>query len=640
MPKFNIRDNRTIRTNTGPLTAGHTWQAAMGDPVDPPTINHEGGLGYTRDVKSDLYLMATTSLDLTGDAYYETGNARINRYRALIRQAAIADPDWTYRFLTWLRGPGNIRTAALVGGIEAGRAMTEAGLPGGRHMVSTVLRRPDEPGEAIAYHYAVHGRKLPMAVKKGVADAAVRLYTEHAVLKYDTASHGVRFADVLALTHPTPSGWLPEISEADAPVDADEMAAYLETVGERREAKLAELTRRQGDLFAHIINRRYGRDDVPASLRMLIAHAALRARWTNTVGPGLINEVNADMLTAAGMNWEDVLSTLGSKVDKAALWRALIPSMGFMARLRNLRNFDQAGLSDADVEPVRAMLTDPWQVAKSRQLPLRFLSAHRATSDSLRWGHPLSQALDASIVNIPALAGRTLILIDVSTSMNDNMSDRSGLKRWDAAVAFGLAQARRCEHVDVVAYSGPAYWGQTGVVTKRFPMRAGSALLADIDRWNRDGYFLGGGTNTVGALREHFNGHNRVVLLTDEQDGGFDNTNVGATIPERVPLHTFNLAGYQTSHTPTSPYRTVIGGLTDAMFPLIPLIESGASGVWPWDNNPDITGLPNYTQTLDVTARETASVAGERSTIPEGSQGGRWHVTTTDGWTGNTTGPA
>ena len=54
----------------------------------------------------------------------------------------------------------------------------------------------------------------------------------------------------------------------------------------------------------------------------------------------------ADELRAAGLTWEDVLSLVGSKVDKAQLWSALAPSMGYMALLRNLRNMDEAGVSD------------------------------------------------------------------------------------------------------------------------------------------------------------------------------------------------------------------------------------------------------------------------------------------------------
>src|SRR3712207_7767035 len=52
---------------------------------------------------------------------------------------------------------------------------------------------------------------------------------------------------------------------------------------------------------------------------------------------------------------------------------ALAPTMGYMALLRNLRNFDEAGMPDEVAAVVAARLGDPDEVARSRQLPYRFL---------------------------------------------------------------------------------------------------------------------------------------------------------------------------------------------------------------------------------------------------------------------------
>lgn len=563
MTKFNITGSRAA-TGSGPITA------------DPDTrhINAEGGIGYRRDDKSDLYLLATTSLDLTADAYYERGDARVLRFADLIGKTAVADPDWTYRFLTWLRTKGNIRTAAVVGGVEAARAMAVSGIPGGRHMMATVLRRADEPGEALAYHHALYGRSLPMAVKRGIGDGAARLYTERSVLKYDTGSHGLRFADVLAITHPAP---LPERPW-------------------------------QHDLFGHIIDRRYGRtDQVPASLRMIGANSALRVMMSDPDGFDW-GIPSAGVIDAAGMTWEDILSALGSKVDKADLWRNLIPSMGFMARLRNLRNFDQAGLSDADVRPVLDMLMDADQVRASRQLPLRFLSAYRAAGHNLRWAYPLEVALGHSIDNIPVLTGRTLIMVDTSASMNSPLSGRTDLMRWDAAAAFGLALSKRCDNVDVVSYSGGTY-SRLGyaaeIVTRQFPTIQEESLLKAVDRWKTGGYFINGGTNTAASLRHHYQNHDRVVLLTDEQAGdyNYNRAEVSDAIPATRPLYTLNLAGYRSSHAATGRNRLIIGGLTDHMFGLITQVEKGYPGGWPWTGDPDIPALPTYPARVGVTTR-------------------------------------
>jgi len=77
-----------------------------------------------------------------------------------------------------------------------------AGGEGGRKVVDSVLQRGDEPAEMIGYWHSRHGRSLKMAVKRGVADATTRLYTERSALRYDGVGRGVRMADVIELTHP------------------------------------------------------------------------------------------------------------------------------------------------------------------------------------------------------------------------------------------------------------------------------------------------------------------------------------------------------------------------------------------------------------------------------------------------------
>jgi TROVE domain len=134
--------------------------------------------------------------------------------------------------------------------------------------------------------------------------------------------------------------------------------------------------------------------------------------------------LDAERLRKAGMTWEDVLSLAGSRVSKKDLWTALLPSLGYMALIRNLRNLDEAGISDADAARLAERIADPEQVRRSRQLPFRFLSAY-LNAPSLRWGHALEKALDASLANIGELPGRTLILIDTSASMGSRMSGRS-----------------------------------------------------------------------------------------------------------------------------------------------------------------------------------------------------------------------
>lgn len=553
--------------NKGPVKSATT--SVIVTENTPSGTGHQGGPGYLRgDAKSELFLLGVANL-VGEDTFYEGGGNRDTRYRELIRKVAVEDPQWVVAFLTWLRGEGNMRSAPLVGAAEFVKARldhpTDMGVvrvgerPGfggiyasdglNRKVVAAVCQRADEPGELLAYWISNYGRNVPKPVKRGVADAATRLYHEYSLLKYDTASHSVRFGDVIDLTHPSPR---------------------------------PDAARWQGDLFAYALDRRHSREkDVPESLGMIRANTALRKQAEPQTW------LDPQTLKAAGMTWEDALSAVGSKVDKAQLWAAMIPSMGYMALLRNLRNFEQAGVSDAVLNGVAARLADAEQVKRSRQFPFRFLAAHQATGASLRWGWPLEQALNASLANVPALDGCTLILVDRSGSMWGPVSEKSGLNNADTAALFGTALALRARKATLVQYDGA--WSEISLVK-------GASVLKTLEQFGG-----GGGTNTVGAVQANFvpGTHTRVVVLTDEQPGVFGgyygvgyrmsaNADVFAPVPPHVPCYTWNLVGYQKGHAPSGgKNRHTFGGLTDASFRTITLLEAGRNGTWPWENTAD-----------------------------------------------------
>ncbi|MGZ3142565.1 TROVE domain-containing protein [Lentzea chajnantorensis] len=330
MSKFNVLKARPFgKSPIGSKRSGRT---------------HEGGAGYERTALGELFLLAVSNMG-GEQTFYESGGTRDERYAQLVRTAALQDPEWTARMLAWLRGEANMRTAALVGAAEFVKARLEAGADAGvtnRAVVASVLQRADEPGELLAYWTAVHGRAVPKPVKRGIADVVRRLYDERSVLKWDSEARGFRVADVLNLVHPSPS------------------AAW------------------QGDLFQYVLDRRRDPDvTVPESLRTVAARRELMA-WPVEQRRALFGRPDAaDVLRRAGMTWESVAGWLQGPMT-ARVWEALAPSMGFMAAIRNLRNFDEAGVSDEVAAQVAARLADPGQVARSRQFPFRFLSAYEA----------------------------------------------------------------------------------------------------------------------------------------------------------------------------------------------------------------------------------------------------------------------
>ncbi|GAA5019758.1 TROVE domain-containing protein [Streptomyces siamensis] len=499
---------------------------------------YEGGRGRERDARSELFLLAVANF-VSQQTFYETGAGRDDRFAALVRDLAVADPAWTAGLLGWLRGEGNLRTASIVGAAEYVKARLDADAadgPSNRQVVASVLRRPDEPGELLAYWTATYGRNVPKPVKRGVADAVRRLYSGKSLLKYDTPSKGYRFGDILNLVHAAP--------DPDKPW--------------------------QGELFRYALDRRHNPDAAvpPASDRVLTAHRELMALPVAERRAVVTAPDGAERLAAAGITWEALAGWLQGPMDKAA-WEAVIPSMGVMALVRNLRNFDEAGVSDEVAGQVAARISDPAEVARSRQFPFRYLAAYRH-APSLRWSYPLERALGHSLANVPALPGRTLVLVDRSGSMfYSRMSDRSELNRADAAAIFGTALALRAADADLVEF---------GTTSGRVKYRRGESVLKVLERFGDLG-----GTDTSAAVRKHYRKHDRVLIVTDEQAAYSHYGDPTEQVPADVPVYTWNLAGYRPGHGPSGlPGRHTFGGLSDAAFRMVPLLESARDADWPW----------------------------------------------------------
>src|SRR5688572_26681062 len=509
-----------------------------------------GGQGFLRDEKSELYLLGVTNM-VGEETFHEKADARDDRFSALVRKVAVSDVAWLTGFAGWLRSDVGMRTGPLVLAAIAVQERIRKNLHAGNaDLIDSVLQRADEPGEFVAYWRHSFGRKLPKAVKKGVARAVTRLYNERSYLRWDSSSNAYRFADIVDLVGPTPK------------------------------------TEWQSALFRYLLDQRHHGDgrfgeylsvlDANSVWRTALAEAKTRRDYEALLSGGIIGD--------AGLKWENVLSALGDKLDKKTLWEAMIPHMSYTALIRNLRNFDQAGVSDEVAEKVAAKLSDHAEVTGSKTFPMAIHAAYRS-APSLRWGWALEKALKHSLTNVPVLKGRTLVLVDTSSSMDEPFSKDGTVKRWDAAVLFGLALGERCEDADVVSYSSAQmyYHDPKGANTKVFHLNRGEGLLKGISRWSDTGFFLGGGTDTTGAVRRHFNAHDRVVIITDEQAGS-DPQATSDAIPKSVPMHTLNLAGYRVGHGESGVRnRHTYGGLTDKMFVSIARVEAGESTGWPWE---------------------------------------------------------
>jgi hypothetical protein len=191
--------------------------------------------------------------------------------------------------------------------------------------------------------------------------------------------------------------------------------------------------------------------------------------------------------------WEVRLSAGDQKRES---WELLLREykLGALALLRNLRNMQAAGVDAALVERALEL------VRVERVLPFRFVAAARYAP---QWEQALEQAMFASLRGQARLAGRTVLLVDVSGSMEASLSARSEMQRMDAACGLAVLLREIAEQVSVYTFSERLV---------RVPARRGFALRdAIVASQPHSGTYLG---RALAELRE---GCDRLIVITDEQ---------------------------------------------------------------------------------------------------------------------------
>lgn len=154
--------------------------------------------------------------------------------------------------------------------------------------------------------------------------------------------------------------------------------------------------------------------------------------------------------------WE---TNLSAGKDKKETFERLITTnnLGYLALLRNLRNMEQANV---DRDLIRKAITA--RQGASKVLPFRYVAAARA-APSL--APAIDEALKDAVIESVSLPGRTVVLVDVSASMNSKLSEKSDLSRMDAAATLASVISG---DIRMFSFSDglkevPAYRGLAGV---------------------------------------------------------------------------------------------------------------------------------------------------------------------------------
>lgn len=191
--------------------------------------------------------------------------------------------------------------------------------------------------------------------------------------------------------------------------------------------------------------------------------------------------------------WEVALS--GGADKKEAFTRLMAEGkLGALAFLRNLRNMVEAGVEKSVVSEYAG------KVKTDRVLPFRFIAAARAVP---QWEDMLEPLMLKCLEAQEKIKGKTVLLVDVSGSMDDRISGKSDLKRLDAACGLGILLREVCEEALIFTFSE----NLAGI-----PPRRGFALSDAIIRSQPHG-----GTYLGGAMKALPVSYDRLIIITDEQ---------------------------------------------------------------------------------------------------------------------------
>lgn len=300
--------------------------------------------------------------------------------------------------------------------------------------------------------------------------------------------------------------------------------------------------------------------------------------------------------------WEVIISTKGSTKEN---WELAAQKMGYMAKLRNLRNFLDKGVSDETLQGVLAHLTNANAVKNSKQFPFRFYSAYRELGGTMgtirgraqsnpvntqRALDALQTAMELAVENLPELPGVTAVFQDNSGSMEARVSEKSSVSRREVGAALAAMVVKQGRSVVAGAF-GESYMTvplskHDGILTNLQKLES-AQVGHSTEAWKAFAYLV---QNKIKV--------DRIFLFSDmqcynaqsmtgywpygvrtEQSVAQLIRNYRSAINPNVYLYSFDLAGYGTSQVPQDDPKTcLLAGWSDRVLSYVDAYENGFGG--------------------------------------------------------------
>jgi 60 kDa SS-A/Ro ribonucleoprotein len=387
-----------------------------------------------------------------------------------------------------------------------------------------------------------------------------------------------------------------------------ELLAYYATANQRQGTKqLNKLSKQLQKGLAAAFNKfdeyQFAKYNGDGAVQLRDALFIVHPKAKNEAQQAVFDKIATDTL-ATPYTWEVELSALGQQSFESAAakqaavkakWEELIFSnkLGYMATLRNLRNMLNAGIGQAALDKVCAYIGDAQAVAKSKQLPFRFLSAYRElkaapTGQTGQLLDALEAAVEATAANIAGFGSGTRVVIaaDVSGSMQQAVSPKSKVLYYDIGLLLAMLLQSRCQNV-ITGIFGDR-WKAVGLPKKN--------ILANVEAFYKREGEVGYSTNGYLVIKDLLQQKrivDKVMIFTDCQLWNSNNSQetiagmwkLYKQIAPDAKLYLFDLAGHGTA--PLNILREdvfLIAGWSDKIFQVLEAIEAGGDALRVIDN--------------------------------------------------------
>ena len=159
------------------------------------TTNQSGYPAYVMSEKEHLVTAVLTTLFGEPKYYGSTDNKIVS----LATSCAKNDPEFLCKLACYARNTGNLRSISHVLACVIAREAHEFT----RMTLRNVIVRPDDITEIMSCYQSMYGKPFPNALKREIA-GTLQKFDEYQFAKYNGGNKGLKFRDVLRITHPVP----------------------------------------------------------------------------------------------------------------------------------------------------------------------------------------------------------------------------------------------------------------------------------------------------------------------------------------------------------------------------------------------------------------------------------------------------